>query len=322
MIMKKESNPLVSVIVIAYQSEKYILDVLESIKDQSWDNIDLVISDDASTDSTLQLCKDWIEINKDRFTNNSLLTVQKNSGIPANCSRGLSVAKGEWIKFIAADDLLLPNCISDNMDTSYQNPDISFLISDIIEIDEMGDIIRESPLNYGLNYFMENQKSKENKLKAYARWPAFLNTPSFFYKYELIKDSFNISLDLKIFEDTSLIFEIIDKGAKILYLKKPTVKYRIHNNSISRSAEFYKKREIEAYDIFKNYRKKYLSIFNPIDLSVIYESWLRFNYKGIMGFRGDMTLRKLSLFYWQLKLQEIKINYLRKTANESPLDNI
>ena len=45
----------------------------------------------------------------------------------------------------------------------------NFLISDIIEIDEIGEIIRESPLNYGLNYFMKNQKSKENKLKAYAR---------------------------------------------------------------------------------------------------------------------------------------------------------
>ncbi len=306
--MSTSYNPLVSVIVISYQSSDYILETLESVKAQSWDNIELIVSDDASTDGTFQIVTEWVKDNQERFTQIAILGSSHNTGIPANCERGLSKARGDWIKFIAGDDILLHNCIKDNIKTIIEHPDISFIISELVEIDAKSNVIRSSPENKGLQYFLKNQGNKHQQLKAYARWPAFLNTPSFFYKRELMNNNTFCSRDdFKIFEDTTIIFSLLDAGVKIHYLNKPTVKYRIHKKATSRCNKLEHKREKEAYKVYRNYRVKYLSPFNPIDLSVHYENWIRFKFKGINGHKGERFLRKLSLFYWHLRFNGIKV---------------
>lgn len=98
--------PLVSVPVITYNSSKFVIETLESIKNQTYQNIELIVSDDGSTDNTVELCKDWIERNQSRFSSVELLTVEHNTGIPANCNRGEMAAKGVFVKTIAGDDYL------------------------------------------------------------------------------------------------------------------------------------------------------------------------------------------------------------------------
>src|SRR5450759_2313112 len=99
-------QPLVSIIVVTYNSSKYVLETLESAKAQTYQNIELVVSDDCSTDDTVEICRKWIEENNDRFVRTTLVTSPENKGIPANCNRGIKASKGEWIKLIAGDDLL------------------------------------------------------------------------------------------------------------------------------------------------------------------------------------------------------------------------
>ena len=75
-----EKLPLVSIVVVTYNSAKYVLDVLECIKEQTYANIELIISDDASQDETLDVCKNWIEHNRDRFKFFQLLCSSQNTG--------------------------------------------------------------------------------------------------------------------------------------------------------------------------------------------------------------------------------------------------
>src|SRR5690606_12047202 len=109
------SHPLVSVVVITYNSAKYVLATLESIKAQTYQNIELIVSDDCSNDDTVEICRSWMVENCERFIRTELITTEKNKGIPANCNRGVTASQGLWIKIIAGDDLLLPNCISHNV---------------------------------------------------------------------------------------------------------------------------------------------------------------------------------------------------------------
>lgn len=309
--MKIKDSPLVSIIVVSYQSERYILDVLESVKRQTYKNIELIITDDGSTDMTVDISKSWLSQNKHRFIKTQLLTVKSNTGIPANCNRGLSAISGKWIKFIGADDILLDDCILDNIKVTNKFPNVSFILSDLIEINAKGNTLDISPKNEGLKYFMRNQKNKQKKLKAYSRWPAFLNTPSFFYKKDLIMDLSKSNTSLRIYEDTYAVFNIIDRDAKIFYLEKPTVKYRIHQNAISRRGDLDIDRKIEEYKIFKSYRRRNLSVLNPIDISVYIEIWIKYKFKGINGHTGITLFRKLSLFYWYLRLQGINVKNLK-----------
>ena len=303
--MNTIENPLVSVVLITYNSAKYVLDTLESVKNQTWDNIELIISDDGSNDDTITICSKWLIENQDRFNNAVLLTVAQNTGIPANCNRGLRAVNGQWIKTISGDDILLNNCIKDNLQYSQSFPDASFIVSDVKEIDENGVTIREEVINEGV-IFIAKMNSVEKQLKAYTRWPVFLNVPTFFCKTEVIARVGYCDEDFKIYEDMTLVIRMMALGLRMHYMKIPTVAYRIHLNSISRSDEMDERREKEAFRVFKKYRSHHLNIFNPLDLSVYYETWLRFKYKGFYGRRGDSILRKLSLLYWYMKFNGMK----------------
>lgn len=303
--MDIKDNPLVSVILITYNSERYVVDALESIKSQLWKNIELIISDDGSSDQTVELCADWIVDNKSRFAMTKLITVSNNTGIPANCNRGLRAATGDWIKMISGDDILICSAITDNLTFADKHPEACFIASDVREIDENGTIIRDCALNEGLIHFSE-LPTVQKQMKAYCRWPVFLNTPTFFCKRNMIEEGDNFDENYRIYEDMIMVMKSLERGYKLYYLKKTTVAYRLHPKAVSRSASLNEMRYKEAFNIFKKYRSPHLSILNPIDLSVYYESWLTYKYKGINGVRGSKALRKLSLNYWYMKSQGIK----------------
>ena len=79
--MKKEE--LVSVVVVTYNSALTIVETLESVKNQSYQNIELIITDDASKDNTLKLCKDWLDQNGNRFPLFRIIESEKNTGVAA-----------------------------------------------------------------------------------------------------------------------------------------------------------------------------------------------------------------------------------------------
>lgn len=297
--------PMVSVILITYNSARYVLETLESVRAQTWKNIELIVSDDGSTDHTVQICSNWLAENKDRFPSTKLITVPQNTGIPANCNRGFLASGGDWIKMVSGDDLLIDNAIEDNLEYARQFPDASFIASDVREIDENGVLIRDKVTNEGLVFFTGIPSAKK-QLKAYSRWPAFLNTPTFFCRKEVMEKIGYCDEEFKIYEDITMVIRAMERGFKLHYMKKPTVEYRIHRNSISRNTGINDTRDKEAFRIFKKYQVRNLNIFNPLDLSVYYENWLRFKYKGINGRRGDSILRKLSLNYWYMRSNGIK----------------
>ncbi len=303
--MDKTNTPLVSIVVITYNSVSYILETLESVKDQTWENIELIISDDGSTDQTIEVCSEWLHKNRGRFHHTQLITVAQNTGIPANCNRGLRATRGEWLKTISGDDVLLSSCISDNMEYVRENKDAYFIVSDVHEIDEKGELIRDQVDNEGLQ-FIAKITSARKQLKAYTRWPAFLNTPTFFSRRIVLEKVGYCDENFMIYEDMTMVIRIMENDFKLYYMNQPTVAYRVHRNAVSRNTRINNQREKEAFRVFLKYRKRYLNIFNPLDLSIYYECWLRFKYKGFFGRRGDFILRKLSLYYWYMKLNGVK----------------
>lgn len=303
--MNTSNAPLVSVVLITYNSSKYVLETLESVKNQIWENIELIVSDDGSSDDTTMICSNWLVENQERFHNVQLITVAENTGIPANCNRGLRAVNGQWVKTISGDDILLSNCISDNLQYARRFPEASFIVSDVQEIDENSITMRDEVINEGV-IFIAGMHSSKKQLKAYTRWPVFLNVPTFFCKVEIIEKVGYCDEDFRIYEDTTMVIRMMEQGVQMYYMQRPTVAYRIHRNSISRSEKVNDRREKEAFRVFKKYRVKHLNILNPLDLSVYYECWLRFKYKGFYGRRGDSILRKLSLFYWYMKFNGVK----------------
>lgn len=126
---ERENSVLVSIIVITYNSSNYVLETLESVKQQTYENLEIIISDDCSSDNTVEICRKWLESNADRFARSELITVKKNTGIPANLNRAYKACRGEWIKGVAGDDVLLKTCVEENLQHVLKENDIDILFS-------------------------------------------------------------------------------------------------------------------------------------------------------------------------------------------------
>ncbi len=103
------SRPLVSICIPTYNSADFILDTLNSIRNQTFQNYEVIIQDDASSDSTPKMIRHFIRDKQDaRFY---LRQNSENLGVEKNWNLCLNSARGEFIKLICADDLLDPDCI-------------------------------------------------------------------------------------------------------------------------------------------------------------------------------------------------------------------
>lgn len=97
---------MVSVIVPIYNTERYLTNCLESIKNQTYTDFEVLMIDDGSIDSSNEIARKF-ELQDSRFH----LFFQKNSGVSAARNKGIELAKGEYIQFVDSDDWLEPNII-------------------------------------------------------------------------------------------------------------------------------------------------------------------------------------------------------------------
>lgn len=136
---------LVSVIIPTYNSEKFILETIESVQNQTYDNWEMILVDDASTDSTAVLISKLAQ-EDNRI---QLLQLDKNSGTGVARNNALAVVKGKYISFLDADDLWKPNKLAVQMEFMKTHK-VPFTFSFYDCIDEEGNALNkrvEAPKN-------------------------------------------------------------------------------------------------------------------------------------------------------------------------------
>jgi glycosyltransferase involved in cell wall biosynthesis len=228
------NQPLVSIIVITYNSAKFVLETLESVKAQTYKNIELIVTDDNSTDVTVEICNKWIEENNNHFVRALLVSSERNMGIPANINKAVRVAEGYWIKCIAGDDLLAADCITELIRyINSQQEDIQVLSTDIIRFS--GNSIQNGELKRNpYTKFCARETSPREQ------YEMLLRTPMVFAATVIIRRELLLSLGgfderFTLIEDWPLWLKITDAGYKMYYLDKPLIYYRIHDNNLSQT---------------------------------------------------------------------------------------
>ncbi|WP_375234788.1 glycosyltransferase family 2 protein [Winogradskyella sp.] len=121
--MKTNSQPLVSICIPTYNGEVYLSECLDSALCQTYTNIELIISDDASTDNTLAI------VNAVKAKTDIPIHIFNHSpnGIGANWNNCIKHANGAYIKFLFQDDVLVPNCIEKLMDVMLSEDNIAMV---------------------------------------------------------------------------------------------------------------------------------------------------------------------------------------------------
>jgi len=217
-VKKKTNNPLVSVIIPAYNAEKYVAEAISSILSQTYKNIEVIIIDDASADSTLKIIHEY-KLKDDRIR---LYNNKKNVGIGANRARGIKLAKGEYICWQDADDISLPNRVASQV--SYLNDHLGVgVVGGFIQFfDETGDgVIRR---------YAENDAALRSKIFRYNP----IAQPASMFRAEVYRKVGLYNLKYVVSEDLEMLFRA---GTKYHFanVQEVVLKYRQTTNSLTRS---------------------------------------------------------------------------------------
>lgn len=293
--MKMESQALVSVGVVSYNSEKTIIETLDSIYNQTYPLIELIISDDCSQDCTIELCKKWLETYSQRFKRVIVLTSEENNGIPANCNRLIDKVTGDWVKMIAADDILLPNCVEDYMNFVSNNPNCRFVAS-------LARVYEENfaPENYRST--MGDCSHIANRLIndqiAMVAFHHTINAPSCFYNKNMLLEIGGYDNKYG-YEDHPLYLTILENGYALYYMPKETVGYRIHNSTVFDTGRLFKYEFVKQSKKFRKERCfKYYTCRQKLSMRMTWMCYAFFDFFNLnrnkkanrFFFRGIMSL--------------------------------
>jgi glycosyltransferase involved in cell wall biosynthesis len=246
---------LFSVVVLTYNQENLVVETLNSIYNQTFKNIELVISDDASKDNTQKVVADWIESHKDRFSNVVINFNKKNLGISGNHTAGVKLANGEFVKYIGGDDILFPDAIEKMHDFLENNKEARFCTSKIkmfFKKNENYIILGELPEK---RIFKKLKKADVNKQFRIVSLGNFISAPGTFFRRSVFEDYGYFDKKYTSFEDWHQWLKFLLHGERLFLLDEYTVLFRKHENSISTSALYSKNNQfyLDALNAYKEY---------------------------------------------------------------------
>lgn len=175
--MRKNSYPLVSICIPTCNGEAYLDECLKSAINQTYKNIEIIVSDDASTDNTIHIM--------DTFKTDIDIPVRVYNhypkGIGANWNNCIKNSKGKFIKFLFQDDVLAPNCIEKLMKLMLTENNIAIVYArrNFIYEKENASILEFIKVYGNLHSYWSSLKVSEGVLngKDYLRDNNFLNAP-------------------------------------------------------------------------------------------------------------------------------------------------
>jgi glycosyltransferase involved in cell wall biosynthesis len=220
-------RPLVSVIIPAYNGDRYIAQAIESILHQTYANYEIIVIDDGSTDNTrISLQSYWQQI---RYI------YQDNQGVSAARNRGVKESKGSLVAFLDQDDFFLPHKLALQVAGFIANPSLAIVNSGWCVVNNRGEVIAN----------IEPWHSLPNlSLEDWLIWkPVFLGAMMFNRKCLGEIDGFDIQLHQA--PDVDLVLRLVLTGCKTAWVDCSTVCYRQHDLNASRDV-LAQSRELEV----------------------------------------------------------------------------
>lgn len=275
-------NPLVSICIPTYNGASFIKEALNSAMAQTYSNIEIVVSDDASSDTTLQIVEKYLE------TTTIPIRVYHHqpNGIGSNWNHCIKHAHGKYIKFLFQDDILKPTCIDDMVQVLEANKSIALVASKrefIVEASYLNEETEKWIKGYG-NLQEALQLPLKNGMRILDRQlfksDLFLCSPLnkvgepsvTLFRKDLLKKTGYFREDLKQILDYEFYYRILKKY-EIAILEKELVKFRLHQQQATNINKGHDSSDYIAYDriIYKEYFKflskekqiEYLKKYNP-----------------------------------------------------------
>lgn len=300
-------NDLVSIIIPVYNVESYICECLDSIIKQTYLNLEILLIDDGSLDSSLKICQEYLK--KD---NRIKLFTIKNNGLSNARNYGLDRVNGDWIFFVDSDDRIQTTCIETLL--LYAKRNTADLVIGNINILKDGVTI-PSDWNHS-GYRIEDGKSYlAQALKNSYKLPVLdviawnkLYSKSLFAEARYKKDI--------IHEDEEILLKIMTKAQRVMWIPEIIYDYRQRTDSIMGKRISTRRLDILiAYqDRIKYIKKNKICSFTNIELDKIYYSYVNICRQAFKSEKHqvDFKYKKILLNLYPKYLIYSKTNFKEK----------
>jgi glycosyltransferase involved in cell wall biosynthesis len=208
-----DGRPLVSAIIPVYNGEAFLRETIESVLSQTYRDIECIVIDDGSTDGTGEIARSF---------GDSIRYVRKeNGGVSSARNLGIEMASGEFVAFLDADDLWVPEKIEKQMAVFAARPDVGMVYSSVLFVDEKKKVLRKVENEFGMG---------EVERILLLRTPVFLTMTALVRKDVLDKvggfdDRLSTSADADMACRIALNFETVG-------IDEPLAMYRQHSNQM------------------------------------------------------------------------------------------
>ena len=278
--------PLVSVIMSVYNGEKYLVQAIDSILNQTYQNFEFIIIDDCSTDNSSHILQEYAK----KDSRIKIIKKEKNIGIKGfieNLNLGISIAEGKYIARMDQDDVSLPERFQKQVDFLENNPEITLVGAQLNLINEQNKITGEAIAALQHRDIVKRITSQIQ----------------LFHPVIMFRKDQNIQYREKFLycEDYDLYLNLITQGKKLANINEKLLHYRILESSISRKGDnFVKKLMVEKALYFYKLRKE-----NGQDL---YET---FNNEEVLEINNFEFKNKIEELFFALETA-IKLNKKEK----------
>ena len=245
-------NTLVSILVATYNHKNYILDCLNSIKNQTYKNLEIIISDDSSKDDTDKIINKFIKENKNLKI--KFFIQKKNLNISKNFNFLFKKSKGKYIIFFGGDDIMEKNMIEIQLKTLIENPKASFCYTNC------GWFNSDMSIKYfnHFNLLQKPPKVLKDILSDFTIPSPTIMTPTKFLPKKPMNENVNH------ISDFLLAIDLFEKKSPV-YINRVLLKYRRHeqNTMTSRLAN---NERLKLIRILKNKYKNRKDYIDQINL--------------------------------------------------------
>jgi glycosyltransferase involved in cell wall biosynthesis len=224
--------PNISVVIPLYNAEKYIGDTLESVLAQTYSTFEIIVVNNSSTDSSLDIVKKYSDVK---------VISQENQGPSVARNKGVALSKGDFIAFLDADDLWVPDKLKIQMEYFNNNPQVGLVYSKYTSV-RNGKILRTRPQNGYSGWIFTKLLYK-----------SIIQTSTVMVKRECLDavgpydESFSLG-------DEYDMFLRIAKKFQCGFVDKGLIRYRIHDNNTSKNVFLFDKENLGVYKkIYNNF---------------------------------------------------------------------
>lgn len=300
-------NALVSVIVPVYQVEEYLQECIESIREQTYGNLDIILVDDGSKDASLQICDAYQDMDE-----RIRVIHQENKGLSAARNAGIAVAEGEYYVFIDSDDYIHSQMIERLLQVSVETT------ADIVYCDYTSDeeaFVKCTPAD-DIKYIKYSREDILQKVTDVERTPVVIAWNKL-YRKKLFED---ISYcEGRLHEDEFIIHRLYDKCDLVCSVSEKLYFYRQRSGSIT--GQLSEKSVNDKMDALKDrvdfYKSKEETIFSRACAIYLYTMvWLYFNVKAktqkkeiLLRYRGEYMKYAPKATFTFLRKFKLKLFY-------------